>query len=329
MTDSDRQKTADHWATAYENERFSRREWIGHPAAQERMKRIMGGHATHAQWFIKTQLMNKPVRRGLGIGVGVAFHENQIVASGAVERYDYFDLSQAGLDLAKAGAADLGVADRITFHCADVNEIPLEEGAYDVITFMASLHHIHELERTLLNCQRALAPGGVLWAFEYVGPDRFDYPDEHTDIARRIYRMLAPELHLPGEPELKFPTPEAVIEVDPTEAVHSSEILPTMRRIWPDMEVHGQYGSLSFMIMWCLNYDYIYDDPRGVEAYRTLIDIETALVDSGQLPHYFVNAIARKAPPLTAKQRLVRRLGIDPHGGFYAALGRAKQRLAK
>jgi hypothetical protein len=71
-------------------------------------------------------------------------------------------------------------------------------------------------------------------AFEYVGPDRFEYPDEHADIARLVYKL------------------------------------------------------------WCLNYNAIYDDPKCYELYGHLVHLETKLVDSGALPHYFVNAIALK-----------------------------------
>lgn len=293
----DLQQTADHWAKTYQSEEFARREWIAHPMAIARLKRIMNGHETHAKWFIHEQLKGRRIRRGLAIGVGVAAHENQIVASGLVDSYDYYDVSQVGLDIARAGAEKLGVAHKINFVCADVNQVAFPPDTYDLITFMASLHHIYELEKTLLACEKALAPGGLLWAFEYVGPDRFAYPPEHYDIAKRLFRILAEDIRYPGEPELKFPTPEDVIAVDPTEAVHSSEILPTMRRIWPDLKVYGQYGSLSFMMMWCLNHNGLYDTERGFEAYGTIIDLETALVDSGALPHYFVNAIARK--PMT------------------------------
>lgn len=293
-TEQDLETTADHWAETYQSEDFARREWIGHPLATKRMARIMNGHATHAQWFVHEILKGKPIRRALGIGVGVAFHENQIVAAGVVEHYDYYDISQAGLDLAKAAADKLGIVDKISFICADINKVGLNAEEYDLVTFMASLHHIHELEQTLRNCEFAMAPGAILWAFEYAGPDRFDYPDEHADIARRLFRILDEDIRLPGEPELIFPSPSDVIAVDPTEAVHSSEILPTLRRIWPDLEVNGQYGTLSSMMMWCLNHNALYDTAKGYEAYGTILELEDALVDSGALPHYFVNAIARK-----------------------------------
>jgi hypothetical protein len=92
--------------------------------------------------------------------------------------------------------------------------------------------------------------------------------------------------------------------------------------------LRGQYGSLSFMLMWCLNHNALYYTPQGNEAYRTIIDLETALVDSGALPHYFVNAIIRNGP-LTRNQRLARTFGIDRNGKFYHALGELKRSLRK
>jgi 2-polyprenyl-3-methyl-5-hydroxy-6-metoxy-1,4-benzoquinol methylase len=115
-------------------------------------------------------LRNKPVKRGLGVGVGVATHQLRLIQSGAVERFDFYDVSQSGLDIARNSAIELGVAERIEFICADINEAKLPRETYDVIAFIASLHHIDKLTETLSRCDEALAPGGVLWAFEYVGP---------------------------------------------------------------------------------------------------------------------------------------------------------------
>jgi SAM-dependent methyltransferase len=310
------QKAADHWATQYKDNTVARREWIGHPLAKERQNRLLGNRIPE-NWLIKTQLPNVPVARALEIGVGAADCEVHLLHLGAARHFDLYDVSEAGLEMARDTAKRLGVADRITLHCRDINTVQLPESAHGLITFMASLHHIDELEKTLRSCDRALAPGGVLWANEYVGPDRFDYPDRDADIVRRIYRALRPELHLGGEPELRFPTPAEVVAVDPTEAIHSSEILPTMRRIWPSLKVTGQYGSLLFMIMWCLDYNAIYDTEQGREAYGLLIELETALVDAGVLPHYFVDAIARRP---SVRQDFAKRLGVDPQGPVYQSL---------
>jgi hypothetical protein len=59
---------------------------------------------------------------------------------------------------------------------------------------------------------------------------RFEYPDEHADIARLVYKLIDPEMRLPGEPDLSFPSVAEVIAVDPTEAVHSSKIFLTVVR---------------------------------------------------------------------------------------------------
>ena len=127
-----------------------------------------------------------------------------------------------------------------------------------------------------------------------VGPDYFQYPPEHADIARRLYRMMHPDLRRTGEPELKFPSQEDVIANDPTESPQSSQIEEVFRRVWPDAEVIGTYGSLAFMVMWTLDHDALYDSAAGREAFRTLLDLDTALIDAGALPHYFAYLIGRK-----------------------------------
>lgn len=70
----------------------------------------MKGNGTQAQWLVNEHLKGKRIHRALGVGVGVAFHENQIVAANMVEHYDYYDVTQAGLDIAKAAAEEQGIA---------------------------------------------------------------------------------------------------------------------------------------------------------------------------------------------------------------------------
>ena len=65
------------------------------------------------------------------------------------------------------------------------------------------------------------------------------------------------------------------------------------------------------MIMWTLDHDALYDTELGREAFQTLLDIDTAMIDAGRLPHYFAYLVARK-PALGgfgARSRLLGRGG--------------------
>lgn len=56
---------------------------------------------------------------------------------------------------------------------------------------------------------------------------------------------------------------------------------------------HG-YGTLCFMLFWCLDPNAIYETEQGRDFVKFLVAIETALVDSGRLPSYFDFLVAFK-----------------------------------
>ena len=67
-----------------------------------------------------------------------------------------------------------------------------------------------------------------------------------------------------------------------------------MRSIWPNMEFIGTYGTLMFILSWCLNYNAWYDTDQGRELFNTILDIDAAMIDAGRLPHYFAYLVAKK-----------------------------------
>lgn len=67
-----------------------------------------------------------------------------------------------------------------------------------------------------------------------------------------------------------------------------------MRRIFAQTEIIPTYGTLSFILSWCLNPDAIHDTEKGRDAFQTILDIDTAMLDAGQLPHYFAYLIGHK-----------------------------------
>jgi hypothetical protein len=152
----------------------------------------------------------------------------------------------------------------------------------------------------------------MIWcANEYIGPDRFDYPEEHAAISKTFYRHLPAPLRNKWHEELPRPTPEEVAAVDPTEAPVSSTIEPTMRRMFPDFEMLPLYGSFAFVIFWGLNHDALYETHEGAELVRFILAMDKTVGDSGLLPSYFAHIVVRKP---TRWQELAMRLGLDPHG---------------
>ena len=203
-------------------------------------------------------------------------------------------MSELALDAVRREAASVGVDDEIGFHCQNFESVDPGVERYDIVTFIHSLHHIAELDTTLAKCKAALKPGGRLWAVEYIGPDRFDYPGEHTEFARRFYRSVHPGLKKLWTPELTFPMRDEVIAADPTEAIHSSDIPRAIHAAFDQVERIDTYGTFAFILSWGLLADALHEAPMGREFMNTVLDIDKMLIDSRQLPHYFAYFIATK-----------------------------------
>jgi SAM-dependent methyltransferase len=289
---TDIERTAAFWDEKHLTTVHHRAELHFHPAVLERQRRILHAN-TPEEWFIRNYVA-KPLKRALGVGVGTAGVELRMLAHGAVDHFDLYEVSQAALDVARRDAQDLDVAHRARYICQDFHEAELRPETYDLVTFIASLHHMDRLDETVQRVYDALKPGGMLFAAEYVGPNRFDFPPEHADLARQIFRVLDPALKYQSEPVLKWPSPAEVAESDPTEAIQSAEIPSVIKRIFPRVDVKHGYGTLCFMLFWCLDPYAIHETEQGRDFVRFLVEIETALVDSGRLPSYFDFFVAFK-----------------------------------
>lgn len=262
-----------------------------HPLVQERLHALRDGLSVD-KWFAQKYLRT-PARRGLGIGTGAATVELLLMQQGAVREYDLYEVSQTALDQARETARQFGVLERVRFFCQDINEVSIPANTYGVVSFISSLHHMSNLEGVLRRVHAALTPGGVLFADEYVGPDRFAFPERDTQVARWFYRTLDGELRS-AWPELPLPNPADVAAADPTEAIHSAEILETVSNVFANVEVTGLQGTLAYILWNGLNHDALFDTDKGADLVRAILAFDDALILSGQLRDYFALIVARK-----------------------------------
>lgn len=275
----------------YVSATVNRAEWYAHPLVQERLLRQRQGRSIE-EWFAAKYLTGRRMQRGLAIGAGTANFELNLLQSGAVETFDLYDVSEASLNQAHATARAMGMENAVRCFCADVNESEFLQ-QYDLITFISSMHHVENLEATLTRMHSLLAVGGMLLAHEYVGPDRFAFPESDLRLPRQLFQVLDPRLKAPW-PELPLPTAAAVIAADPTEAVHSSAIIETLQSIFEYVEITPLKTSLAFILWYGLDHDALYDTPQGMDLVRVLMALDELLVDGGEMPNYFAYLAASK-----------------------------------
>jgi SAM-dependent methyltransferase len=231
--------------------------------------------------------------RGLGLGVGAGSGELQLLTLGAIDSCDLYDVTPQLVASAESAAVAAGLSSRVSCHVADINALELPEAQYDLITFFSSLHHVLQLEDVLGECQKALKPGGVFFAAEYVGPNRFAFTPDQVGLARQIWNTIDPALRC-DQPQLPVPNPMETAAADPTEAIRSEEIISLCRKAFPATHVASEDVCLTYILWFGLNHDRLFESEKGFELVSWLLDADEAFVRSGRLSPLYADIFARK-----------------------------------
>jgi SAM-dependent methyltransferase len=95
-------------------------------------------------------------------------------------RVDGYDLDEASVDLARANAADHGVADRVRFHVADASD-PGLDGSYDLVTVFEALHDVPHPVELLATMLRLAGEDGAVVVMDERVADSFSAPGDEVE----------------------------------------------------------------------------------------------------------------------------------------------------
>jgi len=217
--------------------------WNDLPAAQAHLNSIVSG-SRDMDWmqYVKARYAPRPFKKGLAIGCGDGHIERQMLDAGIAAAFDAFDCSEHSVEHAirERGGRP------ITYQVATFDEFQ-PEGSYDLIVNVAALHHVDNLEQLLKKLHAALLPEGIFVNYDYIGPNRNQYTDEHLRLMEEANRRL-PERFRSKHP-LRLPVGD-FIRGDITEAIHAFEILPAFREFFEIIEYRELGGGLAYQILW-------------------------------------------------------------------------------
>ncbi len=207
-------------------------------------------------WRLQQELKNKSCfRKAISIGCGMGKPEMELVQQGIVEQFDLFEISPVAIEKGKAIAKKLGVQKQVNFHQGDVLSLDIKD-KYDLVYWKSSLHHMLNVDAAINFCKNIMEVGGVFSAFDYVGPNRFQYSDINLEIINNILAAL-PEKYFhhfkkPDEllPQIMTkPSAEKLMSHDPTEAADSENILPAIQRYFPNANITILGGGIARLVL--------------------------------------------------------------------------------
>jgi SAM-dependent methyltransferase len=198
---------------------------IDHPAIQEFHRSLVVDDANSRPWVDWFAERFGPFRSALSLGCGTGLFEETLLNTGNVGRLHVVDISKGALRSFQDRLRERGLSTHFTSEAADLNEVSLTGGAYDLVLARNSLHHVINLEHVLEQIRQSLKRDGIFLLQDFVGPNAWQWPDVTIDEANRFIQSTRNDFRGLSFQRVKRPSARAVKAVSPFESVRSSEIL--------------------------------------------------------------------------------------------------------
>lgn len=242
-----------------------------------------------------------PVARILSVGSGDGALERHLALINAAHVIEGIDIAPKRVALAEQTARSAGLQDQIRYAVCNAETAAFPSTEYDAIYFNSSLHHMSNLDAILAKCSAALKPHGYLFVNEYIGPNRFKFSAREKEVMQSVFTML-PEKYRVSHADhdrgrlrkhVHFPDPLEVARVDPSEAIHSEEIVDALQRHFQFEEFNYTGGTLMQFMLLDIAGNFSEKDPEAMRVLQLIFDIEEVLVSSGDLSPHFAMIIAK------------------------------------
>src|SRR5437867_786775 len=275
-------------------------QWVRVPGVAENMnQRATGDPAinwiNHSAGLLSG--FAKPIK-ALSLGCGFGIIERVLRRSDFCQIIHGVDVADNAVESARK-TAQAECLDGLTYEVADLNTVQLPAETYDIVYAHAALHHIFQLEHVLDQIRKTLKPGGLLVAYEYIGPSQMQFSRRDVELADTFIKLI-PEgyrklLRRKGIKEEAFRfSLDAMNRSDPSEGIRASEIVPLIASRFEIKHFRYVGGTLLLLIFNEIAGNFNENDAESMRFVDALISLDNFLLDSGVLPSYHVYMACKK-----------------------------------
>ncbi len=276
------------------------KNWWDIPAVRHRWNRMITGDEQQSpvEWVVSRWLSGTEYR-AFSPGCGTGHRELRWAATGKFRHILAMDLSPTRIRLARQRAREAGLSHVVQFEVGNVFSHQMPDASLDVIIVEDALHHFAPVEEAVRRFHRWLKPGGLIIVNEFVGPRRFQWPEQQVKLATAALQLLPEEhrrLYRSGRVKQRVYRP-GLLRMwlqDPSEAVESDQILPALQRYFQIETLRGYGGTLLALIFNGIAQHFVEETPQTHRYLELLFGIEDYFLQQDLLPHDYVFVVGRK-----------------------------------
>jgi SAM-dependent methyltransferase len=204
---ADAEKVSAHWGSTVHDVELT---FYGFPPLRPYFYRLIAGVEPEGplgrdwfeQWAVEHVLGDRaPVGECLSLCCGFGEIERLLARLGAFERCRAIDFAETAIEAAREAAAAEGLT-QIGYEVVDVESIELEPDSVDLVWANGALHHLERLDHVVGQVHRALRPGGLFVANEYIGPNHQQLGPRESELVNATIHLIPPELRGQSEATL-------------------------------------------------------------------------------------------------------------------------------
>jgi ubiquinone/menaquinone biosynthesis C-methylase UbiE len=278
--------------------------WMVSPLVQEFcLKKLPAGDKKipATQWiaWIKEKYAQTPFLMGLSLGCGDGSLERHAIQYNICHQIDAYDNSKNSIEVAKQFCKDNNLESLIHYHHEDINEIILEKNKYDIVFIGSALHHFENLEYIFNEIKKGLKSDGLLVINEFIGPTQFQWNDKQLKIINDLLNLLPENFKIDrtsGEIKTKVDKPsiESMNNLDPSEAIRSSEIIPVLSQYFNIIERVDYGGTILHLLLYAIVDNFEGSNEKDICILKMLGYIEDLLISEKVLSSDFTIIVAKK-----------------------------------
>jgi SAM-dependent methyltransferase len=241
-------------------------------------------------------LLEESVRDGTAVvlGGGDPSLAVELLREGACAKVAIIDDSQERLDYARARVPE-DLRAKVDLTQADLLAYEPEQPPTLVAT-VSALHRLPDPDAAVARITQWLAPGGLVYVDEFVGPDRFQWTERQIEIVNRLLACLPEELRRDlstrGEikKEIARPDPERFTRDHPNEAVAPTQIRPALDAHLDPITVKPYGGAIFHQLFARIMGNFA----RRPELVRLILEFDAILTDLEAIDSDYLWAAYRK-----------------------------------
>jgi len=155
-----------------------------------------------------------------------------------------YDISEKLLLQAKVTANNL----KYKYYRSSLNTDLIRVRNIDLAINLAGLHHIENMDFLVRQVYQAFKPGGIFAHFDYIGPKRNQYSD--TDLKYMNFMQRKFPSSLTGRTKIVRPDLNLMLAEDPSEAVGSENIIPTLKKYFSIDYLRYLNGGMLYQVLY-------------------------------------------------------------------------------